>query len=219
MKKYWLILLLAALNACVPVTPAPIVLPDIEPILTPSPIVPVMYELQQPEAESLLAMIDSVLLMESKWTPSDDRLYIADSSGSSLHRLIGDDLEKYYLNGFPDADNFVTQVAHPWEMESFSDLGSFGPVLQISLLQYINKYQDVLEGNKPFNLPNINIRTYSMDIDGDGNLEWLIGEKYQEYNLENWFLINKQVDGRYYFVQDIDFGWVGIWNSSTEIEI
>ena len=218
MKQFWLAIFLIILIACQPVTLVPTTTKQVEVTPASSPAVPIEYELKQPDATDLLVMIDSVLTMEEELTYSNDVLgLIVEQEPGSIHHFIGSDFERYYLDGFPDADNLVKKVLRPWEVHSFAALESIGPVLQISLLQYINNNQGTFEDNSPLGFPNITLRTYSMDIDGDGNLEWLIGEKYQEYNLENWFLINKQQDGQYHFIKSFDFGWPGVWNSGTEI--
>jgi hypothetical protein len=216
MKRYWLLLLLTVLIACQPVMPAPT--QTSFPTLAPSPVIPMKYELRQPEATDLLALIDSILRMEEEMTYNNDLLTaVLGREPSSLHHLIGEDFERYYLDGFPYADDLVAQENLPWEMKSFGDMGSFSIILRIALLQYINNHQYLLENTNSFHLPNSNIRTFSMDLDGDGDLEWLIGAAYEEYNLENWLLLNKQEDDRYHFLQGFNDGWVGVWNSSTEI--
>ncbi len=144
---------------------------------------------------------------------------ILDSEFASLHHLIGSDFEKYYLNSFPGADDLVVRDTLPWEMKSFGDLGSFSVVLRIALLEYINNHQDLLKSNKTLTLPNTTIKTFSMDLDGDGNLEWLIGAEYEKYSLQNWLLIKKQVDGRYHLLPGLDYDFAGVSNYASDIEV
>ena len=224
-KKYsWLFL--AILVACNPVTVLPthtstsIPIPEIAPTFVLPSEIPDRFELHQPQSSDLLKIIDSVLLIEENLAYNDDvTTAILEREPSSLQRLIGEDFERYYLNGFPNADVLVISKELPWEMKSFGDLNSFSTILRIALLQYINNHQDVLNNDKPFQLPNVNIRTFSMDLDGDGNLEWLIGAEYEKYSLQNWLLFNKQADGFYHFLPSFGYDLAGIQDYTSDIEV
>jgi len=221
MKRSWFILLLVILIACQPA----IVVSSPTSILT-STVAPnletlVHYELRQPQPDDLLKLIDSVLSIEEGMTYDNDvTTAILEREPGSLHSLIGNDFERYYSDGFPSADNFVTQVTLPWEMQSFGDLGSFSAVLRIALLQYINNHQELLEGNKTLNLPNAIIKTLSTDLDGDGQLEWLVDATYEDISLQDWFTIHQREDERYHLLpSEINYDQIPIMDRDTEIAI
>jgi len=207
MKRFWLTVFLVILIACQPVTPVPTAIEQVEVTPVSSPAVPIEYELKQPDAKDLLQMIDAVLLTEKEWDPSVDELNISASDEVVLYFLIGHDFERYYLNGFPDADDLIVKDILPWEQGSWRGLGGFSTVLRIALLEYINKHQAVLESGMLFELPNANIKTFSMDIDGDDDLEWLVGAEYPDYSLLNWLLMDKQADGMYHLLPSFEYDW------------
>jgi hypothetical protein len=219
MNPSWLFLVLTILVACGPVTAVP--LPTDSPIPEYAETVdsPVRYELRQPQPEDLLKMIDSVLLMEEQMSYHDDVISrILEREPISLQHLIGEDFERYYLDGFPSAKNLVTQQVFPWEMKSFGDLSSFSPVLRIALLEYINNHQEVLEDQKSFHIPNANLSVYSLNLDGEGNIEWLVSASHEEISLQHWFIINKQEDGRYHILpSEITYDSIQVMDRDTEI--
>ena len=221
MKHFWQLLILVLLIACQPVTAIPTQTGTSTPTIIPSLETPVRYELRQPQPSDLLKMIDSVLLMEEKMTYHEDvTTSILGREPGVLQYLIAEDFERYYLDGFPGAEVFVISYTFPWEMKSFGDLSSFSIVLRIALLQYINNHQDVLEDKTTFQLPNANIKTISMDLDGDGNLEWLVDATYEQLSLQDWFIINQQKDGRYHLLpSEINYDQIPIMDRDTEIAI
>ncbi len=137
-----------------------------------------------------------------------------------MQYLIGEDFERYYLDGFPGAEDLVISNTPPWEMKFFGDLSSFSVVLRIALLQYFNNHQDMLEDEKAFQLPNAKIKTLSMDLDGDGQLEWLVDATYEEISLQDWFIIHQREDGRYHLLpSEINYDQIPIMDRDTEIAI
>jgi tetratricopeptide (TPR) repeat protein len=235
MKRAWISLILAFLVACQPVIPAPIVRSAETPFSTSTPLAlstaaptstpffdtTISYELRQPKADELLSLIDILLAKENDGSfLYNDSLSIGEWEGTSLHRLIGSDFINYYADGFPNAEIFVTETVSPWKIFWLGDLNSISPVLRISLLQYINNHQDVLENDSAFSLPRSKIEIYSMDLDGDGLKEWLIGAEYAELNLQNWLLLKKQADGLYHQLEDGSFfNYSGIQDFSNDVQI
>jgi tetratricopeptide (TPR) repeat protein len=235
MKRTFISLVLAFLVACQPVTPIaieektktplpasiPTTLLTTTPTSIPSFDTTIPYKLRQPKADELTGMIDSLLAKEQDNSFLLSSSFSTDALGiGSLHRLIGNDLINYYADGFPNAETFVTQTVSPWKIFLLDDQKSISPVLRIGLLQYINSNQGSLENNEIFSLPRAELRTFSMDLDGDGKLEWLIGAEYPEYSLQNWLLIKKQPDGLYHFMDGGPyFNLSGIQDFITDIEI
>ena len=97
MKHFVLFFVLAILVACQPatVTPSPLPIDSPIPEFTSTVDSPVRYELRQPQAEDLLKMIDSVLMMEEQMSYHDDVISrILEREPSSLQYLIGKDFER-----------------------------------------------------------------------------------------------------------------------------
>ncbi len=213
MKKSWQLLVLVILVACQPMIAPPTPIPTSEP--------PIRYELRQPQPDELLRLIDAVLLMEEQMTYNNDvTSAILEREAGSLHHLIGEDFERYYLGGFSGAEDLVLESTLPWEMKSFGDLESFNSVLRIAFLQYINRHQSILDNSDALSLPNSNVRSFQLNLDGDQNPEWLIGVEYQDYSLQNWLLIAKRDDGLYHLLPDFaGYDFTGAQNYITDIEI
>lgn len=236
MKRVWISIVVIFLVACQPVTPAPILqrteIPIPKGIATPffalTPTAPsffdttIPYKLRQPTADELLDMLDFLLEKENDGSfVLDASLASGEWDGASIHRLIGRDFLNYYADGFPNAEVFVTQKDSPWKFFLLNDINSIGPVLRISLLQYINNHQDILENGNSFSLPRSKTEIYSMDLDGDGLKEWLIGAEYADFNLQNWLLIKKQRDGLYHELEGgpyLNFSGVQDYSSDIQIE-
>ncbi|MCC6298181.1 MAG: hypothetical protein IT314_02700 [Anaerolineales bacterium] len=213
MKRLLQILVLAPLMACQSVNGVP---------TTSVPVLetPVHYELRQPQPDELLKMIDSVLLMEEQMEYHEDiATFILEREPGSLQHLIGKDFERFYMNGFPGAENLVVQDTLPWEMKSFGDLNSFSPVLRIAFLQFLNNHQGVLDDFNSLNLPNVNIRTFPVDLNENQSQKWLIGVEYESYSLQNWLLIEKRKDGLYHLLQSFDYDLAGVQDYDNEIEL
>ena len=225
MKRLWQVLILAILVACQPtgtVTQTSTLVPTntSTPLITPTTELPVRYKLRQPQPDELLKMIDSVLSMEQNRTYEENAItFIRDREPTALQHLIGADFERYYHEGFPNAQDFVTRDVLPWQLQSFGDLNSASIVLRIALLQYINTHPDVLEKNRSLALPNVNIKLYAMDLDGDTRTEWLIGAEYPEYSLQNWLLIRKGADGLYHELPSFDYDPATLQSFTNDIEV
>lgn len=215
MKKTWQLLVLVVLVACHPMTATPIA------TRIPTSELPIRYELQQPQPDELLRLIDVALLMEDQMTYNNDvASAILEREVGSLHRLIGEDFERYYLDGFSGAEDLVLGSTLPWEMKSFSNLNSFSSVLRIAFLQYINRHQSILDNSNALSLPNSSVRSFQLNLDGDQNPEWLLGVEYQEYSLQNWLLIAKRDDGLYHLLTGFDrYDFAGVQNYTTDIEL
>jgi hypothetical protein len=162
-------------------TGTPYVMPD-----APTPDSAKTYIFHTPDPEKLVNL--AFLNLEANRTNystelQEDLVSQANSDEwGAIDNLIAADLRRYFPTGVPDAEQFARTTNDDFADIYFLPSTSRLELLLTGILQYLNVERiQFLDGEKQ-SFPAFELTPHSIDLDGDGEAEWIVEIIYPSYN-------------------------------------
>jgi len=186
------------------VTPTPTRTPTATP--TPFPDVPLPsaddYRLRSPDPGGLLRVLEMAVTYSSLWHLPDHERPVARRQEKALFRLVGSDLQRFYPEGVPDAD----------ELTLSSELVIYGipygnvlwQILRAGVMQYLNEHSIELQHEMTQELPRFLLTAYRLESPDREAERWLIYVRFVRlpfgYRIEGFIPVELGGTGRYHLV-------------------
>lgn len=202
--------------------------PSPTPTNTPFPSVPTLktgarYHLQPPDPQKLLSLfITNWKRYEGFYHRSGDPALrsIQLFDVSSIEDFIIEDIDRYYPEHFPASDQLIDQLEPEWQGLYYYPSNHVEDLLLRSILQYFNQHHIKFTAGKKLAYPVITVLPYSLNLDHDSQLEWLVELDFTEYGIVTWMPLDIGADGVYTEIPNdlpIQFTEPAVSNGTTEL--
>jgi hypothetical protein len=202
--------------------------PSPTPTNTPYPSAPppkagARYHLQTPDPQRLLSLfITNWKRYEGFYHKSGDPALrsIQLFDVTSIDDFVIEDIDRYYPENFPASDQLINHPEPEWQGLYYYPSDHVENLLLRSILQYFNDHHIQFTAGEKQAYPVVTVLPYSLNLDRDSQLEWLIELDFTEYAITTWLPLDIGADGIYTEIPNdlpVEFTEPAVSNGTTEL--